>query len=64
MEQYITPHMVCILPRTTEALVLFSIMHQWLQHSWILAKSQLREAAPADLSAGVRITASRVQSFA
>ena len=51
---------------TTKALVLlgFSIMHQWLYHYWILAKSLLWEAATADLSAGLRTTASSVQSSA
>ena len=33
-------------------------------HSWILAKSLLWEAAPAGLSAGVRTTASSVESSA
>ena len=39
---------------TTKELISlgFIIMYQWLHHSWILAKSQLREAATAGLSAG------------
>ena len=43
---------------TTKALVLlgFSIMRQWLHHSWILPKSLLRKAATAGLSAGLRTT--------
>ena len=51
---------------TTKALVLlgFHIMHQWLHHSWILAKSLLREAATAVLSAGLRTATSNVESLA
>ena len=51
---------------TTKALVLwgFSIMHQRWHHSWILAKSLLRGAATAGLSAGLRTTASSVESSA
>ena len=51
---------------TTKALILFgfSIMHQWLHHSWILAKSLLREATTAGLSAGLQTTASAVESSA
>ena len=51
---------------TTKALVLlgFIIMHQWWHHSWILAKSLLREAATPGLSAGLWTTASNVESSA
>ena len=51
---------------TTNGLVLlgFSIMHHWLHHPWILATSLLREAATAGLSAGLRTTASSVESSA
>ena len=51
---------------TTKALVFlgFSIMHQWLHHFWFLAKSMLRRAATAGLSAGLRTTASSVESSA
>ena len=51
---------------TTKALVLlgFSNMHQWLHPSWIVPKSQLRERAPAGLSAVLRRTASNVESSA
>ena len=42
------------------SLLVFSIMH----HSWILAKSLLREAATAGLSAGLRTTVSNVESSA
>ena len=51
---------------TTKALILlgFSIMHQWLHHYWILAKSLLREAATACLSAGLRTTTTNVESSA
>ena len=41
-----------------------SIMHQWLHHSWILAKSMLRETATAGLSTGLQTTASSVESSA
>ena len=42
---------------TTKASVLlgFSIMHQWLHHSWILAESLLREAATASCSSGSKL---------
>ena len=51
---------------TTKAFVLlgFSIMHQWLHHSWILAKYLLREAATSGLSAGLRAIVSSVESSA
>ena len=51
---------------TTKAFVLFgfSIMHQLLHHSWILAMSMLREGATAGMSAGSRTTASSVESSA
>ena len=51
---------------TTKALVLlgFSFMHQWLHRSWILAKSLLRKAATAALSASLRTTVSSVESSA
>ena len=47
---------------TTKAVVLLGfsiIIHQWLHHSWILAKALLRKAATAGLSAGLQTTASR-----
>ena len=37
-------------------------MHQLLHHTWILAKSMLSEAATAVLPAGLRVTASTVES--
>ena len=45
-------------------LLIFSMMYQWLHHSWILAKSLLRDAATADVSAGLRTTASNVEPSA
>ena len=47
-----------------KALVLFgfSIMHQWLHHSRILAKCLLKKGATAGLSAGFQTTASNVES--
>ena len=50
----------------TRAIVLlwFCIMHQWLHHFWIIAKSLLRETATAGLSAGLRTTPNNVESSA
>ena len=50
--------------QTTKAVVLigFSVVHQWLHHSWILVKTLLWEAATAGHSAGWRITVSNVES--
>ena len=50
---------------TAKVLVLlgFSITHQWLHLSWILAKSLLGEAAIADLCAGLRCEQLPVWSY-
>ena len=57
-------HSPILLTTNILGLIEFSNMQQWLHHSWFLAKSLLSEAATVDLPAGLRSTASRMESSA